>query len=234
MGFRLKIIIKIMYSLKITARTASIALLAFLAGLSMVILASQVEARISSPRGDEIVESSDAVDNVLAHLLLAAETTATSTLLADLSDYTNFPHEPGTQIEVSKIIVNWSTNVVATTTAKFGVVASSTPAGDLVDVYWFDEVSFTSSSLAGATDQPGRQQAVLDYSPGAVKLNLSSGLPASFLSNDSSTLTGDFATTSPLISPNGYTAPGVGDLVMRIYSQEGTATTSATAVYRVR
>lgn len=223
-----------MYSLKITARTASITILAFLAGISMVILASQVEARISSPRGDEIVESSDAVDNVLARLLLVAETTATSTLLADLSDYTNFPHEPGTSIEVSKIIVNWSTNVVATTTAKFGVVASSTPSGSNVDVYWFDEVSFTSSSLAGATDQPGRQQAVLDYAPGVVKLNLSSGEPVSFLSNDSSLYTASYATTTALISPNGYINPGVGDLVMQIYSQEGTATTSASVLYRVR
>src|SRR3990167_8433229 len=130
---------------------------------------SVVYARISSPRGDEIVESSDAVDNVLARLVLAAETTATSTSLVDLSDESGFPHIAGSAIEVSKIIVNWSTDVIATTTLKFGVIASSTPTGDLVDVYWFDEVSFTSSNLDGtAVDQPGRQQAVLDYSPSEI------------------------------------------------------------------
>ena len=196
---------------------------------------SVVYARISSPRGDEIVESSDAVDNVLARLVLAAETTATSTSLVDLSDESGFPHIAGSAIEVSKIIVNWSTDVIATTTLKFGVIASSTPAGDLVDVYWFDEVSFTSSNLDGtAVDQPGRQQRVLDYSPSVVKLDIASGLPNSFLANDSSTLNSTFATTTRLISPNGYVALGVGDLVMRVYDQKGTATTSATVLYRVR
>ena len=221
-----------MLSIQNKENATRVAFAAIIAGLALLLLGSQVYARISSPRGDNVVASEDAVDNVLARVVVAAETTATSTSLVDLSDTTNFPHNPGNSIEVSKIIVNWSTDVIATTTLKFGVIASSTPSGANVDVYWFDEVSFSSTNPTGLTEF-GRQEKVLDYSPSLVRLDLASGKPNSFLANDSNLYTTAFATTTSLLSPNGYVNLGVGDLVMQV-DQKGTATTSASAIYRVR
>jgi len=186
-------------------------------------------ARISFLQGDNVVESSDAVDNVSARLLLAGETTATSTSLVDLSDETNFPHNAGSAIEVSKIIFDWQTETVASTTIKVGLIASSTDSGSNVDVYWFDTVNFNSND-----SDSSRQQRVLDYSDSVVKLGISSGKPSGFLANDSDLYTADFATTTQLLSPNEYINLGVGDLVMQVFSQKGIATTSAHTIYRVR
>lgn len=191
-----------------------------------------VSARVNN--NDNVVAPAQLQDNVSVKLDVVGETTATSTVLVDLSDTTNFKHGRTTgTIEVSQIKVNWTTDVIATTTLKFGLVASSSPSGAVVDVYWFDELSFSSTDLSGAKFS-GRQEKILDYSPSAMKLDISSGAPASFATNDSSTSNSSFATTTSLISPKGYSAVGVGDLVMSIYDQKGTATTSVTAIYRVK
>lgn len=189
-----------------------------------------VEARTNN--NDQVVAFAQTQDTVATKLDVVTETTATSTVLVDLSDTTNFKHiRSSGAIEVFKIRVNWSTQVVATTTLKFGVIASSTASGSNVDVYWFDEVSFNSQNLGNGIEQ--RRTSVLDYSPGLIRLSLLSGQPASFVTNDSSLYTAGYATTSPLLSPKGYSAPGVGDLVMQVYDQKGTATTSVTTLYRV-
>ena len=205
----------------------------FLPALIIVIATTIIifgaQARINN--NDQVVVQSSVEDNVAAHLLVASETTATSTLLVDLSDVTNYPHymNAGT-LEIAQIRVDYSADTAASTTLKFGVIASSTQAGDLTDLYWFDEVSF---SLAG-TSGDEHDSKILDYSPSVMKLNLASGEPVSFLTNDSSLVDATYATTTALLSPAGYASPGVGDLIMKVYSQSGTATISATAIYRIK
>lgn len=198
-----------------------------------------VEARINN--NDQVVVSAQTNDNVAVRLNLPAIAAATSTVLVDLSDTTNFQHSAASGImQISQIRVNWSSNVIATTTLKFGVIASSSASGALADVYWFDELSFNNSGLS-ATDSRGyRQEKVIDYNGSVMKLDISSALPNSFFTNDKSTSDNTFATTTKLSSPVGLTSagsgsnPGVGDLVMRIYSQQGTATTSVSVMYRVK
>lgn len=183
---------------------------------------------------DPVTATADAVDNVAVHFELASETTATSTILVDRSDTTNFPHSlVGINgLEIAQIHIDWETNVSATTTGKLGVIASSSPDGANVDVYWFETFSF--STVNDLNSFNGRQSKTISYSPSTVKLDLSNGTPASFITNDSLLWTTSYATTTKLISPNGYISPGVGDLVMDIYDQKGTATTTSTIIYRSR
>jgi hypothetical protein len=114
-----------------------------------------------------------------------------------------------------------------------GVIASSTASGANTDVYWFDEVHFASDTLAGVRNQ-SRSRVVLDYNPSVMKMDLSSGSPASFITNDKSLYTAEYATTTPVYSPNGFIYPGVGDLVLRVYAQQGNSTTTVSTLGRVK
>lgn len=185
---------------------------------------------------DTVVSLSQQQDNVAVKMILPAMTVATSTVLVDVSNTTNFKHV-GSVLEVSKISFAFSSETAATTTLKIGLIASTSASGALADVYWFDEVSFVtaSSSLANY-----RQEKVLDYGVSAIKLGVSGGLPTGFLSNDKATSFSGFATTTKVSSPIGLTSagsgslPGVGDLVMSVYSMQGVATTSVTVIYRAK
>ncbi len=180
---------------------------------------------------DPVVQDAAVVDNVAVHLTVISETTATSTLLVDLDDTTNFPHYvTAGSLELSQIRFDFHALDSSTTTVKIGVVASTTPEGNLTDIYWFDEATFTATDGGNADDHTSL---TLDYAPSTLKLNLSGGEPASFLTNDYQKSTTDYATTTALLSPKGYSAPEAGDLIMKIYRQSGIATTSATALYRV-
>ena len=204
--------------------------------LLVMLLAPTVYARTSNRAGDDVVQISVAEDSVAFKMTLPALTAATSTVLVDLSDTTNFKHVASTGgVEVTKLSFDWSTQVVATTTIRVGVIASTTPAGNLADIYWFDEVSFSTGSLVASTDQSGRQNKVLDYSPSILNARVASGVPSYFVTNQSDTSSTKYATTTKYTSPRGsFTVnPNVGDLVMEIYDQKGTATTSVTGIYRV-
>ena len=219
-------ILKVNHAPRVIAIVAVAGLLAGVMGYQVV------QARNTSVYFDEVVESSDAMDNVVVRLEVGAETTATSTLLVDRDDTTNWPHDlvGANGIEVSQIKFDWLANGAATTSVKVGVVASTSRSGAESDVYWFDEVSFSTN----APTYTGRQSRTLSYAPSTVKLFLSGGAPSKFLTNDSLLANHSYATTTPLLSPNGYTEPEVGDLVMQIEKQEGTATTSVQAIYRTR
>lgn len=196
---------------------------------------SVVEARQNN--SDPVMALAQTNDNVVSRVSLPALTAATSTVLVDRSDLTNFKHLGSSSLEVSQIQVDWTADVVATTTLKFGVIASTTPAGNLVDVYWFDEVSFSTYNSTGSGFN-GRQSVTLDYGNSVVKLSVASGIPTKILTNDSNTSSSLFATTTKNASPVGLASagsgsfPNVGDLVMRVYDQKGTATTTVTTLYR--
>lgn len=213
---------------------ASWALTVFIAvGMVFALLSffnQRAEARIEN--NDQVVRSSELVDNVAVRFELLAETTATSTIAIDLSDTTNFPHVSTGALEIAQIHIDWDSLVAATTTIKFGVLASSTDAGDLVDVYFFDSVSF--SNYPSGDGGLGVQSKTLSYSPSAIRFDLSSGAPSRFLSDDSLIVTAAYATTTELDSANGFINPGVGDMVMEIYGQAGTASTSITVIYSSR
>lgn len=210
-------------------------------GISIFVLAfavtgvSIVEARMNN--ADPVTALAQTKDNVISKLTIPALATATSTVLVDVSDSssTNFKHIGISGLEVSQIRVEWTSDVVATTTLKFGVIASTTPAGNLVDVYWFEEMSFSTYALGTFN---GRQEKILDFGTSVAKLGVASGIPTGFFTNDKDTSSSLFATTTKYASPVGLSSagsgslPNVGDLVMRVYDQKGTATTSVTTVYR--
>lgn len=207
----------------------------FVAAVFLALLFSVTSIQIAYARvnnNDMVMSLSQQQDNVLSRLIIPAGTVATSTQLVDLSNVTNFRHVRSTgTVEISQIRFDWSTDTAATTTIKVGVIASTSPSGNVSDVYWFDSVSFAS---AIGTNFTGRQSAVLDYAVSAVKLDLSSGLPASYLTGDSSLSQSSYATTTTIKSPSGFANPGVGDLVAQVYDQKGTATTSISTIYRVK
>ena len=188
-------------------------------------------ARVNN--NDPVQAPAQLQDNISARFTMPALTTSTSTVGVDLSNTTNFKHfNSSGAIEVSQIRFEWSTLVPATTTIKVGVIASSSANGAVVDVYYFDEISFVHHT----GNLNPRQSKTLNYQPGAMKLGLSSGAPISFITNEFSTSTTEFATTTYLTSPLGksMTRPNVGDLIYRFYEQAGTATTSITTDYRVK
>ena len=195
------------------------------------------EGRVNN--NDTVVSLSQQNDNVASKLLLPSLGVATSTILVDISgaSTTAFTHiATAGRIEVSQIHIDWSANALATTTLKFGLVASSTH-GVVSDVYWFDEVSFSTFNPSGLN---GRQSVILDYGLSAIRLDVANGRPASFLTNDTLINTTNYATSTKISSPYGLQTsglgsfPGVGDLVMQVHQQLGTATTSVTTIYRTK
>jgi len=200
---------------------------------------SVVYARISSPRGDEIVADAESIDVVMSRLWLPNQSVASSTVLVDLSEAASFKHPNANSgsVDVTKIRVDWSTNVAASTTLKFGVIASTSPSGAVQDIFWFDTVRFDSGVLlAGHNGQGGMNQfTVLDYSPATLRTRISSASSTDFITGDISYATSQFATTTALTSPLGVntTTPGVGDVVMKIFDQSGNATTSVSTFYKV-
>ncbi|MBU2060217.1 MAG: hypothetical protein KKB38_21100 [Gammaproteobacteria bacterium] len=207
----------------------SIALIVF----GVILLTGSASAflyeKLTFSRNNQVVATQEQEENVSVTMTAPAVSTASSTVLVDRSDTLMFPHyQTDGSILISRININWdASGNSATTSIKFGVIASSTPDGSLVDVYYFDRVDFNS---AGGLSQ----RVTLEYTPSLMKLDLNNATTSSFVSNDTDLLTSIFATTTPLLSPRGYdiTYPNVGDLVMRIYDQQGLATTTAQVFYQ--
>ena len=215
----------------------------FSAVLAIAVLLSLVNiayARLNNRTGDLVVTQTDSEDNVMARLQLANNSNATSTLLVDLSGTSVYKHTPNAgSVDISQIRLTWFTTGTATTSTEvlLGVIASTTKSGSLTDIHWFARETFFADNDNGidTTQVDERsQERVLSFSPSLLKTRITSAEPANFVTNDTSLATSLFATTSPLITADGtYSAPGVGDVVMRIHSQTGNATTSATVLYRV-
>ena len=189
----------------------------------------EADARIATQSGDLVVTQTERVDNVFSNFVLTnLSGTATNTILVDLSDITNFPHYRTGSVQVSKIFGSFTTtDALASTTLQFGVFASTSATSVKVsDIYWFDEIYYDT-----LLNDRGVSQFSIDYAPSAVKLDIASGAPNSFLSNNKDLATTTLATTTLRNSPNGYIAPGVGDLVMRADSIIGTITISVSAMY---
>jgi len=192
-----------------------------------------VYARVSNVTGDEVVQSVETEDYVLGHILLGSLTAPTSTVLVDRSDTSNFPHfRSSGDIFVSQIRVGFDTREnAATSTVKIGVIASTTLSGNLQDIHYFDEVTFS------ALDKK-HQQFVFDYSPAALKISSHSGTATSsyLKTSDRDLLVPFFATTTEITSPTGLfsTFPQVGDLIARVSQVDGTATITATVIYDVK
>jgi len=200
--------------------------------LSVLSVSIPVLARFSAT-DDMVVTQAEAFDAVAAHLTLNNQSEATSTVLVDLSDNTNFFHVPSSgSIDISEIIFSaYSISENASGTAKFGVIASSTNEGALVDVYWFKTVYFDTD--ISKSDSWGKEIDV-KYSPSVLQTRIESGSPTKFLTDDTSLLTSDYATTTDNISPNGNINPNVGDLVMDIPYLIGNATITVDILYSVK
>lgn len=203
--------------------------------LGILFSAGVAYARVSLKTGDEVVTSTDTEDNVVARLVLPSNALATSTVLVDISDNQNFRHAPSSgSVDISKIIIDHVAFASATTTIKIGVIASTSPAGNVADINWFAEQVFSTDNYRAGVINVSEQR-VLDYSPSVLKTRVASASTTGFVANDISSSSTLFATTTLVTSPRGIskTLPNVGDVVVRVTDQKGTATTTVTAVYRV-
>jgi len=171
----------------------------------------------------------------------AVITVATSTTfgmqLIDVSNVNMFPHPWSGEVRISRIEIGWESLTNATTTLKFGVIASTTSSGVYQDISYFDTVSFSSNGPGGSTYYDPYQRVVLDYGLSTMKLGLNGATTTGFITNDKDSSSSLFATSSTMaVSPMGAykSYPGVGDLVVRIYGQTGLATTTIRAFYHVK
>jgi len=142
-----------------------------------------------------------------------------------------FPHVITGELRISQINVSWEAdpNGIASTTVKFGIIASTSPSGALADINYFDRIDFS-------TDDKTYQQVTLNYAPSLMKLGLNGATTTSFLTNDTLSSSSLFATTTAYYSPLGAykTYPGVGDLIMSITKQNsGIPTTSPNIIVKV-
>lgn len=201
--------------------------------LSIFVGVTFVYARISNITGDEVTQSAETEDYMFGHILLGSLTAPTSTVLVDRNDVANFAHfRSSGDIRVSQIRVGFDTREnAATSTVKIGVIASTTQAGDLQDIQYFDEVTFS------ALDKK-HQQYTFDYSPGALKISSFSGTATSSYTrtSDVDRLVNYFATTTEITSPTGLfsTFPQRGDLVLRVAQVDGTATITVSTLYDIK
>lgn len=169
--------------------------------------------------------------------------------LVDLSNVNEFPHPYSGELRISQIEIGWEGRDAATTTLMFGTVASTSPSGAVVDVNYFETVSFSSGSINYGYNP--YQRTVLDYSPSAIKLGNKDSATARALGvGHNATTTGFltdttmrdlatsiFATTSTAaISPLGANINyfGVGDLVVKLSRQDGLATTTIRTTYHTQ
>ena len=220
-----------------------IALFAIFIVLTLASLYQIAQGRSTDLRSDLVVADEATQDNVAVHLFLSSLTAATSTVLVDLSDTTNFPHKLTGNIEVAQIRIEWDATTTATTSLRFGLIASSSVTQALNDIFWFDNARFNTET-ANVTTRESRKSKVINYAPGVLKLNVSGGVPSAFLTNEKQLLSSTFATSTKLSSPLGVSDvttnasvlvnPAVGDLLMQVSEQSGIATTSVTVIYRVR
>lgn len=201
-----------------------------------------VEARFTDNTFDQIVQTAEAVDNFQISMELPNLSAPTTTVLVSLENVADFPHARNAgSIEVSKIwgtfsalpgsgdVVSIPPNEATTTVLQFGVIASSTPTGDLTDIVWFDSVNYN------ALEDGLNKTFELTYTPSVISLALNSASTTRLLSNVSDLATSDYATTSSLTSPQGTGArPRVGDLVMKVDSIFGNATVTANALYKIK
>lgn len=184
-------------------------------------------ARTSQIREDMVVQMEEAEDNVMVGIEILDQTEATTTDMIDISDNTNFPHITTTgDIEISQIRTVFSAEGLASTTVKYGVIASTSPDGSVVDVQYFHTVVYDSLDSAVKTD-------VFDASPSLIKFAISSASTTDIVSNDFVRSTTTMATTSPITSPLGEftVAPGVGDLIMTVYDIVGTVDIRSQVMY---
>lgn len=199
----------------------------------VVAVAAALAFSIGSARvgttGDAVVRLQEAQDDV-AVVFHQESITATATYqLIDLSDNESsylFKHVSSTGgIEISRIdTMLYLDDDTSSGTIKFGVMASSTPAGDLGTVAWFHRVDFDAEDSNVVKDSfapyPGTFKTHVKYDAG------DSSTTVNFLSNDTTTSSNHFATTTAVFSPrNYYTAGsylGIGDLVMYVQAINGT------------
>ena len=187
-----------------------------------------VDARTSSSTRDLVVTNTDTEDNYQAHMVLPALAVSTSTVLVDISDVTNYPHFVNAgSVDILNFRVSATSDIAATTTVKIGVVASTTPAGDISDVYWFDQIVLNTNT---AVPNSGS----IDYSPSILKTRVSGGSLTNAITNDSTLSGSGFATTTAYTSPVGTysTNPGVGDVVLSVVPTAAVSL-SITSSYRV-
>jgi hypothetical protein len=171
----------------------------------------------------------------VAAVITVATTTTFGMLLVDVSNVNMFPHPWSGEVRLSKIEIAWQSDAsyMASTTLKFGVVASTTISGAVQDISYFDTVYFANDT---EIDNP-QQRVVLDYGLSTMKLGLNGATTTGFITNDKDTSSTLFATSSTMaISPRGaYTSyPGLGDLVVRLSRQNNLSNITIRAFYHVK
>lgn len=155
-------------------------------------------------------------------IAVAAATTSTKTLVIDLSDTTNYPHEDTREINIIDLRVSVDKLAASTGTVKIGVVNFVNASTG--SVTWFREFSSEKNASNTASSE------YIPSLPSTIRTRVNStgnatdGETPYILSNDTTLGSTTFQTDQVLPSALGTdTAPGRGDIVLEIAKDSSNA-----------
>jgi len=138
---------------------------------------------------------------------------ATSYVLIDLSDTTNWPHKETGAISIHSIRLNVDKAAATTATLRIGVVTFVDASSGTVK--WF----YTAGNDLNVSNTEASQFS--NYSEGFIRTkvqraNNAAGATPYLMSNETTTSSTLYQNDVTLVSPNGITTPGLGDIVMHV------------------
>lgn len=136
-------------------------------------------------------------------------------ILVDLSDTTNFPHDRTGRIDISEISISVDRDSTATGVIKIGVIVGID--GTDADIVWATQLTFEKSDTRNISK---RQR----YSPSQLKLGVSGGALTRGISNNTTASETSVNTGVTLESPRGAgtVTPAVGDVIVYYGRSAGT------------
>lgn len=170
----------------------------------------------------------------VAHLNVEAVAASTMYILVDLSDTTNFPHVPTSEIHVLGLMASLEQLSDGSFDVYFGVVTENDATNGSAKFFY----AIHSESVSNPTDSAGGQHFEADFTlggnnPNGVICSVVSGATTRFVSNNelssSVLLQNDVARTTPVGTAN----PAAGDLVMYLeeVNDGGTLDVGVTVIY---
>lgn len=182
--------------------------------------------------GRAVVSIGQAVHDLFqATLNVSAIAASTSYVLVDLSDATNFPHTDTTNVWLKKLIIDGEKDSDSEYDIKVGVVTEVDASDGSVDWIYVAHLEHTDNP----TDSTDRFYKDPDWcqggDPRGLNCTVSGSATTYIVTNITDSGDTGWQTDTGLTSPAGSSAPGAGDLVVRVESQAaGTGTIDATII----
>jgi len=169
--------------------------------------------------------------------LSVAADISTTTLLIDKSDTTNWPHVKDQWINVDSIKLSVDGVAASTQSVKIGVVSKIHASSG--SVTWFHtyrkelNVTGNQTMVEGGNYNPAPSFLRLRVD-GGVSFGDGEGSTSYLISNDTDLNTTTYQSDVNLPSPDGNTAPGIGDIIMQISNGASAIVIDAQLIYHAR